>query len=300
MHVSSIICTRNRPDLIGAALDSVLSNVYPSFDVVVVDQSDDDRTGEIVRSRTATHPNLKYVYSRTPGLSRAYNTGIRESRGDVLAFTDDDCIAPVDWIASIVAAFQAEPDADMLYGQVLRPAELASCPDHIPTLKIDRPRRFSRRDGFEVYGMGANFAARRRLFDRIGGFDEMMGGGGPLKSSQDFDLQYRAYIAGSVVLLRPEVTIDHYGVRSNDQWPATERAYGIGDGAFYSKHIRCGDLFALWLFIRRVSTMGIMDLGRWLLRRRGHGEYLRSCFRGIALGRQYSVDRRTRLYEMAA
>jgi glycosyltransferase involved in cell wall biosynthesis len=300
MHVSTVICTRNRPDLIGGAIDSVLANDYPSFDVTVVDQSDDDRTGEIVRSRMAAHANLRYVYSTTPGLSRAYNTGIRESTGEVLAFTDDDCIAPPHWIARIATAFEAEPQAEMLYGQVLRPAELADCQDHIPTLSIARPRRFSRQDGFEVYGMGANFAARRRLFERIGGFDEMLGGGGPLKSSQDFDLQYRAFIAGSVVLLRPEVTIDHYGVRTEAQWPATERAYGIGDGAFYSKHIRCGDLFALWLFARRVGTMGITDCGRWMLRRRGHGEYLRSCFRGVALSRHYSVDRRSRLYQRAA
>ena len=102
--------------------------------------------------------------------------------------------------------------------------------------------------------MGANFGARRRLFERIGGFDEILGGGGPLKSSQDFDLQYRAYLAGATVLLRPEVQVDHYGVRTHAQWPATLRAYGFGDGAFYSKHIRCGDLYALSLFVRALRV----------------------------------------------
>ena len=46
-------------------------------------------------------------------------------------------------------------------------------------------------DTADIYGMGANFAARRGLMERVGGFDEILGGGGPLKSSQDFDLQYR-------------------------------------------------------------------------------------------------------------
>ena len=47
--VSAVICTRNRPDLIGTAVASVLANTYPTFDLLVVDQSTDGRTGDIVR-----------------------------------------------------------------------------------------------------------------------------------------------------------------------------------------------------------------------------------------------------------
>ena len=105
-HVSAVICTRNRPDLIGNAVTSVLANTYPNFDLLVVDQSDDDRTGAIVRDLTADHPNLRYLHTSTPGLSRAYNIGVRETQGELLAFTDDDCIAPADWISTIEAAFE--------------------------------------------------------------------------------------------------------------------------------------------------------------------------------------------------
>src|SRR5687767_1980677 len=124
MHVSAVICTRNRPDLIGSAVASVLANTYPDFDLLVVDQSEDERTGQVVRALQAEHSNLRFVHTSTPGLSRAYNIGIRETSGEVLAFTDDDCVAPSDWIGAIAAAFESEPDADMLYGQVLLPAAL--------------------------------------------------------------------------------------------------------------------------------------------------------------------------------
>ena len=103
-----------------------------------------------------------------------------------------------------------------------------------------------------MFGMGANFAARRRLFTRVGEFDVILGGGGPLKSSQDYDLAYRTYRAGSVILLRPEVTLRHDGRREAEDWPALLTAYGIGDGAFYSKHVRCRDPYALWLLTRRL------------------------------------------------
>ncbi|MBV9896839.1 MAG: glycosyltransferase family 2 protein [Chloroflexi bacterium] len=300
MHISTIVCTRNRPDLIGTALESILANDYASYDVLVVDQSTDDRTGAVVRGLMDTHSNLRYVHTPIAGLSRAYNIGIRESRGELIAFTDDDCVAPRDWLQSIADEFSGNPDADMLYGQVLRPTALADCTDIIPTLEFSTPRRFSRKDGFKVYGMGANFACRRRLFERIGYFDEILGGGGPLRSSQDFDLQYRAFLGGTVVLLSPTVKIDHYGVRTRQEWPATERAYGIGDGAFYFKHVRCGDVFALWLFARKMVITSLKDVVRLVRRRPTHTQYVRSCFTGIRMSLRFGVDRGRRIYQAAA
>lgn len=297
MHVSAIICTRNRADLIGAAVASVLANTYPDFDLLVVDQSDGPETSRIIRELMTKHSNLRYLHTTTPGLSRAYNIGIRETTGEILAFTDDDCVAPTDWIGSVAAAFISVPEADMLYGQVLLPKALADSNDIVPTLPIDRAQRLSHRDGFRIYGMGANFAARRRLFARVGSFDEMLGGGGPLKSSQDFDLQYRVYRAGATVLLRPEVRVDHYGVRTASQWPATLRAYGFGDGAFYSKHIRCGDLHALSLCVRRLGRVALREALNGIRRKPSLGPYLSSCLDGMRASMRYPVDRRRRLYQ---
>src|SRR6266542_2300362 len=245
MHISVMICTRNRPDLIGQSLSSVLANGHPDFDVIVVDQSDDGRTGDIVQGIAAGDSRVRYLHTTTAGLSRAYNVGIRETSGEVLAFTDDDCVAADTWLAAIVAAFDGDSDADLLYGQVLVPSKLADRAEQVPQIPFASARRLSQADGFQVVGMGANFAARRRLFERIGGFDEMLGGGGPLKSSQDYDFQYRAYLHGAVVILSPDVKVDHYGLRTREQWPATLHAYGFGDGAFYGKHVRCGDVFAM-------------------------------------------------------
>src|SRR5262249_36924546 len=103
-HVSVIICTRTRPDLFGNAVASVLANDFRGFDVLVVDQSTDGRTGDIVRGLAADHPKLRYLHTNRAGLSRAYNIGIRETTGDILAFTDDDCIAPAEWVTSVVSA----------------------------------------------------------------------------------------------------------------------------------------------------------------------------------------------------
>src|SRR5579885_2662211 len=295
--VSAVICTRNRPDTIRQAVASVMANDYPRFDLTVIDQSTTDATAIALQPLANSDSRLRYVHVDEPGLSRAYNTAIHRTSGEILAFTDDDCLAPQDWLTAIVAAFAEDGEADLLYGQVLPASTSGDDPALTPGLDIRRPKRLSRKDGFKVFGMGANFAARRRLFSRIGGFDEILGGGAPLRSSQDFDLAYRTYCAGSVILLRPEVHVLHDGLRAREEWPALLRNYGIGDGAFYSKHIRCHDRYALWLLARQVTIWGGRYLAKYALGRKPtEFPYIRSIFVGIREGFRFDVDRHSRLY----
>lgn len=295
--ITVVIPTRGRPDLIGRSVRAVLANDHSDFDLLVIDQSDDDRTGEVVRAIAGMDTRLRYVHTLPPGLSRAYNIGARLTRAPILAFTDDDCVAAPTWVSSVVRAFASEPDAEMLYGTVALPRELADSAGQVPILPIVRAERLSEQNGLRIYGMGANFALRRKLLDRIGGFDEMLGGGGPLRSSQDFDLQFRAYRAGATVLLRPEVTVDHYGLRREDQWPATLRAYCIGNAAFYVKHIRCGDGVAAVRLVRALSRLVARQIRHVIdPRRPSQTENLRAYLDGARESLRYPVDRSRRLY----
>jgi glycosyltransferase involved in cell wall biosynthesis len=294
--VSAVICTRNRPDKIGNAVASVLASDYPAFELVVIDQSTTDATQTVLEPVTQSDSRLRYFHVDESGLSRAYNSAIRRTEGEIIAFTDDDCIVPATWLRAIVDAFMADDEGDLLYGRVVPATDQQT--ELTPLLELPRPERLSRKDGFRVIGMGANFAARRRLFTGIGGFDEILGGGGPLCSSQDYDLAYRAYRAGSVILLRPEVSLSHDGRREEQDWPALLRNYGVGDGAFYSKHVRCGDVYALWLLTRRVSRQTFRTVYKRVLRRGGTGEttYLRGFFKGIRDGLKFGVDSNAKLY----
>lgn len=299
--ISVVIPTRGRPDLIGQSVRAVLANDHPDFDVLVVDQSDDDRTGDVVREIAKTDARLRFLHTLPPGLSRAYNVGAAETSAPIIAFTDDDCVAAPDWLSSIAKALDAEPDAEMLYGTVARPAALQDDPREIPVLPIARAERIGGRRSFRVYGMGANFALRRQLLTRLGGFDEILGGGGPLRSSQDFDLQYRAYLAGAILLLRPEVSVDHYGVRTASEWPHTLRAYGVGDAAFYLKHVRCGDVRAALLLARRVARVVARQVRHVVdPRRPSQMAYLGAYVEGARGSFRYSVDRDRRLYRRRA
>jgi glycosyltransferase involved in cell wall biosynthesis len=295
--VDVVICTRNRHESIATAVESVLANDYPSFRLTVIDQSTTSATGDVLAPIVGRDDRLTYVHVDEAGLSRAYNTGVRLTEADVLAFTDDDCVVPADWVASIAAAFAAEPEGDLLYGNVV-PYESGDELHLTPSLAVTRPEKLSRKDGYRVFGMGANYAARRRLFTEIGPFDEVLGGGGPLKSSQDFDLAYRVYKGDSVILLRPEVTIRHDGRREQDDWPALLRNYGHGDGAFYMKHVRCLDPYALWLLVKQLGRASAKVVHRVVVRRRRPSEldYIQGFLSGMRNSFRFKIDRARRLY----
>jgi glycosyltransferase involved in cell wall biosynthesis len=303
VKVSVVICTRDRPDTIGQALESVAECDYPNFDVHIMDQSTNDRTKEIVEAlaqRFASKCRINYHHLDKAGLSRAYNTGMRVSDGAIIGCTDDDVVVPRDWVTKIVRAFEKDSEAGLLFGQVLVPESLKEAERNgtiVPSFTIERPERLAKGQGFHVCGMGANMAIRRTLLERVVGFDEALGGGGPLRSSQDFDFLYRTYLSGMAVVLDPEVKVDHYGTRTQEQWPGTLKAYGIGDGAFYSKHIRCADPFALWMFGKRVALMGAREVKSLLTKGRlRKDDYAMNLLNGVRAASKFGIDRKTRLF----
>jgi len=299
--ISIVVCTRDRPDSLGATLDSLAAQKYPAFELVLVDQSRGEETRRLVESRAAELPALRYLHLDRAGLSRAYNAGVGASAGELLAFTDDDVVAPEDWLANIADAFAARPEVGLLYGQVLIPPELAkreNVEGVTPALPIPRRRLLDRRHGFEVFGMGANFAARRTLFHKVGGFDQVLGGGGPLQSSQDFDFGYRVFKRGATILLEPGVIVYHYGFRSQAEWPATLRSYGIGVGGFYFKHVRMGDLYAARLLLGALLSSAIRWAGKLARRQPAAGQwtFLVNILAGIRTSTRFAIDRRLGLY----
>lgn len=302
--ISVVICTCDRPATIARAVVSVLEQDYAPFEVLVLDQSHDDRTGVIVRTLAEHDGRLRYLRLQVRGLSRAYNRGAAEARHELLAFTDDDCVAPPGWLEAIAGAFAEHADVQLVYGQVLGPLEPEALnePGVVPTLPVERLERLSRKDGFRVFGMGANCAARRSTLLRLGGFDEVLGGGGPLQSAQDFDLAYRVYRDGGLILLDPRVKVHHYGFRAEADWPATVGSYGVGVGGFYFKHVRAGDIYAAALLVR-LLTLGTARLVKRVILAQPSKHY-RTYLRYLAVGmwrsRTYRVDRRHRLYRWPA
>ena len=107
-RVSVIIATRDRPEDLARCLATVLACDHDSFEVIVVDQS--DPTSPVLRDRRVTH-----LSTSTRGKTAALNIGLAAARADLLAFTDDDCTVPSDWLQRVEALFADHPEVAVIF-----------------------------------------------------------------------------------------------------------------------------------------------------------------------------------------
>ena len=168
-EIAVVVCTRNRPDSLGRTLESLSAQTHPRFEVIVVDQSEEDRTRHVVEG-----------------------------------------------LEPIEAAFAADPEVLLLYGQVTLPPEVGSDGEQggaTPILHIADRTVLGRGRPFRMFGMGANIAARRQVFQLVGPCDEVLGGGGPLFgawkyeiSNMDHCVMQGVEVVDSLPLGHPETT----------------------------------------------------------------------------------------------
>lgn len=105
MLVSLIMPTLNRYDDIYLLMDSLLAQTYKKFELIVVDQNDNDKVKEIV-DEYSDKIDIKYLKSPKLGLSYNRNLGIDMAKGEIIAFPDDDCEYEVDTLEKVVKFFK--------------------------------------------------------------------------------------------------------------------------------------------------------------------------------------------------
>jgi glycosyltransferase involved in cell wall biosynthesis len=102
VQISVILCTYNRCGDLGRVLQSIAGSVLPvsvEWEVLIVDNNSSDRTPDVAKEFAGQdHERFRYIFEPRQGKSHALNTGIRESRGDVLAFLDDDVMVEPTWL----------------------------------------------------------------------------------------------------------------------------------------------------------------------------------------------------------
>ena len=103
MFISVVIPTYRRPDLLSRCVQALASQNYDltHYEVIVVSDGPDDETDRVIQQLREFHPRLTLRYYETPGRSgpaTARNMGWRQAKGDLVAFTDDDCIPSASWL----------------------------------------------------------------------------------------------------------------------------------------------------------------------------------------------------------
>lgn len=281
MTWSVVICTRDRADLLRDALDSLrgLGDPGVPYEVVVVDNGSHDRTPEVVEAAAAASPvPLRYLHEARGGLSAARNTGIREARGESIAFIDDDVRVDPGWLAAFARAFERYP-ADFLGGRVL-PRWGAPRPTWLPDART-RGEIWGAIALFD-YGdearplakpLGANMAFRRATIAAMGGFREDLGrDGASLKGQEVPELLARLRTAGGRGgWYVPEAVVHHWVppdrltrayFRRWFYWKGISRA-AVGDRVFVGGQWRpAGEVRRLAGLPRGVYRDALESIGR--------------------------------------
>lgn len=240
--VSVLICTCNRPEDIGSAIRSIIANSYPDFELVILDQSDNDKTQNVVNECIKAFLKIRYFRITSRGLGKAKNFGIKKCQGEIIAFTDDDCIVDNEWIEKIVLLFERNPDISIIFGSVLAPSGYNITDGFIPLYQA-RDRVFKGPYAkIQARGIGANMAIKKDLFNKIGDFDEMLGPGAPLPGNVDYDYSYRALRNGFQIFESSSVKVTHFAIKKWGKEAIDKfRQYEISRLAVYLKYVRCGD-----------------------------------------------------------
>ncbi|MFW6358599.1 MAG: glycosyltransferase [Chroococcales cyanobacterium] len=217
LPISAIICTHNREQYIGAAIDSLLEQDFENYEVIVVDNASSDRTAEIVQSRQP-NPRLKYVYEPVTGLSVARNTGARESNGEIIAYLDDDAVASRGWLTALWQAYQKNEKLAIAGGKVtlIWPEEnmtppLWLSPDMAGALGLyDLGDEVVKITNPQITPRGLNYSIRRRFLEQVGGFDVKLGRVGKnLLSNEELRMTEIALSLGWQVAYLPDALVAH-------------------------------------------------------------------------------------------
>ncbi len=226
-QISVVICTHNRDQYLGAAIDSLLQQDFHSFEVVVVDNASSDRTREVTEARMSD-PRLRYVYESTLGLNVARNRGVREGKADLIAYLDDDAIANPHWLSVIYEAYQREDNLgaaggkiDLLWPQGVEPPSWLSpgLAENLGAYDLGDELIYIDRAGLTPRGL--NYSIRRDVWEAVGGFDMKLDRSGKnLLSNGDLYMTELVLKHGWKVAYLPDAVVQHqvFADRVKREW----------------------------------------------------------------------------------
>ena len=248
--ITIAIATAGRPDELSRCLDAIAGGTAQPREIVVVDQSADDRSEAVVRERAERGAAIRRVPQERLGLSASRNAGVASASTTLVAVTDDDCVPADDWVAAISSAFSGPGRPHAVTGRVL---PLGSDADGyaVSSRTSTEAADYHGRHLPWLVGTGANMAVRRDWWNRIGGFDERLGVGTRGAAGEDLDFLHRLLRAGAVVRYEPQAVVYHER-QTKSRRRGTRSTYGRGVGACCSAWLRDGDL------------SGLVILGHWL------------------------------------
>jgi glycosyltransferase involved in cell wall biosynthesis len=256
MRFSIVIPAFNRKALLRRCLVAATNQNYSDYEVIVVDDGSTDGTQDMV---CREFPQVRYFRQEVNrGPASARNRGILAAVGEVLAFTDDDCLLPADFLSLLEKGYRRHSEAGGVGGYLEAPDEVVACNNFAKyeayvTHHVYGAGSEPYLGGFECPAGGTNsMSYRQDVLAAVGGFDETF----PVPGGEDADLKWRIVQMGTKLLYVPVkvIHLQTYNLRRFWHQYSTH-----GRGAVYFERKYQGHPPSL----RRLMLRGVARCARW-------------------------------------
>ena len=217
-EVDIVIPTRDRGPLVDVTIDSILHSGYRDFRLWIVDQSEGGATEAAVAPHCRADDRVRYVRSHSAGSNLARDEGVSAGRAPYILFTDADCRVEPGWVGAMASELSHQ-EHSAVFGRVIPEEDFeahrkAGAREVSPSIRLavkDHPQRqeFVGNRFRLDFGHGANMGLRRDAYRAIGGFDLLLGCGGPLRAWPERDIGYRILSRGGRIIYTPEAVVHH-------------------------------------------------------------------------------------------
>ena len=232
VSVSIIICCFNSAKRLPETLQHLMAQEVPAkipWEVIVVDNGSSDNTSQIAKELWQSDVPFRAVPEPKVGLSNARNRGLRESKGNLICFIDDDVWPHVDWLKNMVE-FAIHSDADAICGKVIIPNHLTRpWMEKIHRTKLASTENIDPGNPLEI--IGANMAIKRVVLDKVPQFDPELGAGASGFGEESL-FSRQVLTAGFKIGFAEKAVVEHHFEERRllrSEWLMGEQKRGIGN-----------------------------------------------------------------------
>jgi len=229
IKISIVIPTLNVESSIRDCIKSLINQNFSKdqYEIIVVDGESKDNTFKILKEYSK-HISI-HVYKG--GVSCGRNKGIEVSKGNIIAFTDGDCIAEKNWIKELYSKFETDTlkCVGCVVGNII-PHDGKTIFEIFALKNEILSQKKTMNSDFLPYGQTANVSFRKEVFDNIGKFDET------INSGEDADIAWRMQLETNYKLVYCQESIVKHCHRTSLKGLAKQCfKYGIGKSVLYKK-----------------------------------------------------------------
>lgn len=224
LFFSVVVCTRNGASTLRSCLEALGRQTWPHYEVLVIDDGSTDATAEIVLA----FPSVCYHRQNHAGLSVARNLGLSLARGEVIAYTDDDCLPDEDWLLHLATAYD-DPGWVAAGGPNIPPPPRNNV-EAVVGLAPGAPAQVLLADAEAEHLPGCNLSIRKSALLAIGGFRAEFRAAG-----DDVDVCWRLQSAGGRLRYVPGAVVWHHRRATVGAYLRQQRGYGDAEALLVSR-----------------------------------------------------------------